>query len=121
MPLPAPVAPRKPGAASVARPLAQYRAAFEAAGLELVDVGASTVVAANPIERGLPDYGKRARRWSAVGRRARRGPRWAAATGAYLSIADRVLMRSGQAPSGKLILFRRPAALSPPRPHGMLR
>jgi SAM-dependent methyltransferase len=107
--LQASVVPRKPGASSVARPLEQYRGAFEAAGLELVDVGASTVVAANPIERGLPDYGKRARRWSSVGRRARRGPRWAYATGAYLSIADRVLMRSGQAPSGKLILFRRPA------------
>jgi SAM-dependent methyltransferase len=106
--LAASVMPRKPGAASIARPLEQYRAPFEAAGLELVDVGASTVVAANPIERGLPDYGKRARRWSAVGRWARRGPRWASATGGVLSIADRVLMRSGQAPSGKLILFRRP-------------
>ena len=107
---PVPVVPRRPGAASLARPLDQYRLAFEAAGLEMVDVGASTVVAANPIERGLPDYGKRARRWASVGRWARRGPRWASATGRFLSVADRILMRSGQAPSGKLILFRRPPA-----------
>jgi SAM-dependent methyltransferase len=101
------VAPTRPGASSVARPLDRYRTAFETAGLELVAVGASTIVAANPIERGDPRYRRYARTWAAVGRWSRRGPRWADATGRLLSVGDRVLMRSGRAPSGKLILFRR--------------
>jgi SAM-dependent methyltransferase len=102
-----PVVPPRPGASSVARPLDRYRAAFESHGLELTAVGASTVVAANPIEREHPRFRGYARTWKAAGRWARRGPRWADATGRVLSVADRVLMRSGSAPSGKLILFRR--------------
>ena len=50
-------------------------------------------------------------RQSAVGRAA--GRRWASATGRAPLGRRPVLMRSGQAPSGKLILFRRPTCLRP--------
>jgi hypothetical protein len=115
--LAAPVTPERPGASSVARPLSRYLGAFEAAGLGLVAVGASTVVAANPIERGDPAFRRFSRAWVSAARWARRGPRWADATGRLLSVVDRVLMRTGRAPSGKLILLRRASAgrgLGPP-------
>jgi hypothetical protein len=43
-------------------------------------------------------------------RQARKGPRRARLAGRVLSLVDRVVMPSGVAPSGKLILFRRPGA-----------
>lgn len=103
------VRPMREGATSVARPLARYREAFEAGGLRLVAVGASTVVGANPIEVGDPLYRWYAGLWKRVTRSARRGPRRAAVLGGSLALLDRVLMATGAAPSGKLILFERPS------------
>jgi 2-polyprenyl-3-methyl-5-hydroxy-6-metoxy-1,4-benzoquinol methylase len=101
--------PPKPGAASLARPLSRYREVFEAGGLRMIAVGASTVVGANPIEAGDPLYRWYAALWKRVGRSARRGPRRANVLGGFLAALDRVLMATGAAPSGKLILFERPA------------
>jgi hypothetical protein len=101
--------PPKPGATSLARPLSRYREVFEAGGLRMIAVGASTVVGANPIEAGDPLYRWYAALWKRVGRSARRGPRRANVLGGFLAALDRVLMATGAAPSGKLILFERPA------------
>jgi len=108
--LDASIRPIKPGASSMARPMARYRTVFEDAGLLLVAAQASTVVANNPIEHGLPSIGRFVWSWRTAVRYARKGPRWAGLTGRVLSIADRVLMRTGVAPSGKIILFRRPGS-----------
>jgi 2-polyprenyl-3-methyl-5-hydroxy-6-metoxy-1,4-benzoquinol methylase len=104
------VRPSKPGESSKARPIGTYRAAFEAGGLRLVAVGPSTVVGANPIETGDPRYRWYAGAWKRIGRWARRWPRLAGLIGLGLAVVDRVLMATGAAPSGKLILFERPAS-----------
>ncbi len=101
--------PPRPGASSVARPIGTYRAAFEAGGLRLLAVDPSTVVGANPIETADPRYRWYAAAWKRVGRWARRWPRLAGIIGLGLAVVDRVLMATGAAPSGKLILFERPA------------
>ena len=98
----------KPGAASMARPLTRYREAFEEKSLRMIAVGPSTVVGANPIEAGDPFYRWYAALWKRVSRPARRGPRWANVLGGFLATLDRVLMATGAAPSGKLVLFERP-------------
>ena len=107
---PTSIRPPKPGATSVARPLARYREVFEASGLQMIAVGPSTVVGANPIEAGDPRYRWYAALWKRVGRSARRGPRRAHVLGGLLAVLDRMLMATGAAPSGKLILFERPSA-----------
>jgi hypothetical protein len=92
----------------LARPLVRYREVFEAGGLLMTAVGPSTVVGANPIEAGDPLYRWYAALWKRVGRSARRGPRRAHVLGGLLALLDRILMATGAAPSGKLILFERP-------------
>ncbi len=89
-------------------PLARYREVFETAGLELVTASASTAVANNPIEHGLPHIGRFVWSWRTAVRQARKGPRRASLVGRVLSLVDRLVMPSGVAPSGKILLFRRP-------------
>jgi SAM-dependent methyltransferase len=98
----------KPGASSKARPLSRYREMFESAGLVFISFGASTVVGANPIESGDPNYRRYAWIWKRATRSARRWPRSGGIIGRALDVLDRALMPSGAAPSGKLLLFRRP-------------
>jgi hypothetical protein len=83
---------------------------LEAAGLELVVASASTTVANNPIEHGLPHIGRFVWSWRTAVRQARKGPRRAGLVGRVLSLVDRIVMPSGVAPSGKILLFRRPDA-----------
>ncbi|MHB8672572.1 MAG: class I SAM-dependent methyltransferase [Candidatus Limnocylindrales bacterium] len=106
--LDASVRPLRDGASSTARLLERYREAFEAGGLVFVAAEASTVVANNPIEHGLPHIGRFTRSWTTAVREARKGPRRADLVGRILSLVDRPLMRTGAAPSGKILLFRRP-------------
>jgi SAM-dependent methyltransferase len=108
--LDASVRPLRAGASSTARPLARYREVLEGAGLELVAASASTAVANNPIEHGLPHIGRFAWSWRTAVRNARKGPRRARLVGRLLSLVDRVVMPTGVAPSGKFLLFRRPDA-----------
>lgn len=96
-----------PGASSMARPLARYREVFEKAGLEFVTASASTTVANNPIEYGLPHIRRFDWSWRIVVSQARKGPRRASVVGRVLSLVDRLVMPSGVAPSGKILLFRR--------------
>lgn len=93
-------------ASSIARPIRRYVEAL-APMLALVAVGPSTVVGANPIEVRDPRYRLYDLLWHAAGGAARRGPRWAAASGRGLAALDRLAMLTGAAPSGKLLLFRR--------------
>jgi SAM-dependent methyltransferase len=108
------VRPIKPGASSMARLLARYRDVFEASGLEFVAAAASTTVANNPIEHGLPSIGRFIWSWRTAVRNAKRGPRRANVVGRLLWLADGALMRTGVAPSGKLVLFRRPIQTAEP-------
>ena len=97
--------------ASRARMLAQYRAPLEAAGLELVEVRAATVFANNPIEAGSPAAFRRYQAWwrFAVGQ-SKANPSSARWLGPLMSALDRVALRTGQAPTTKFALFRRPVA-----------
>ena len=106
--LPTSVRPVKPGASSKARLLDRYREVFEVAGLEFVSCKASTTVANNPIEHGLPSISRFIWLWRTAIRNAKRGPRRADLAGRLLWLLDHPLMRSGVAPSGKFILFKRP-------------
>ena len=108
--LEASVRPLRAGASSTARPLLRYREVLEAAGLEFVVASASTTVANNPIEHGLPHIGRFVWSWRTAVRQARKGPRRAGLVGRVLSLVDRIVMPSGVAPSGKILLFRRPDA-----------
>lgn len=108
------VRPIKPGASSMARLLTRYRDVFEASGLEYVTAAASTTVANNPIEHGLPSIGRFIWSWRTAVRNAKRGPRRANVVGRLLWLADGALMRSGVAPSGKFVLFRRPTTTAEP-------
>jgi 2-polyprenyl-3-methyl-5-hydroxy-6-metoxy-1,4-benzoquinol methylase len=101
--------PCDPAAASRARPLAEYASPLEQAGLQLVDVRAATVLANNPIEAGSKRAFERYRRsWRSVSRRTKRDRGAARWIGPLLSVADRVAMCTGAAPSSKIALFRRP-------------
>jgi SAM-dependent methyltransferase len=103
------VRPLRPNASSTARPLERYRDVLETAGLEFVVGEASTTVANNPIEQGLAHIGRFQWSWKTAVKNARKGPRRAALVGRILYFIDRPLMRTGVAPSGKILLFRRPA------------
>ena len=105
----------KPGASSKARPLSRYREVFESAGLTFVSFRASTVVGANPIESGDRYFRSYSWVWKRTARWARRWPRASGAIGRVLDVLDRILMRTGAAPSGKLLLFRRPVTVSAAR------
>jgi SAM-dependent methyltransferase len=97
----------RPGAASRARILARYVEVLEPAGFALVAVRPSTVVGANPIERAHARFGLYQGIWKRASRFAKGGPRRAEVAGVMLEGLDRILLPFGDAPSGKLILFRR--------------
>jgi SAM-dependent methyltransferase len=97
----------RPGASSRARSLARYVEVLTSMGFVLEAVAPSTVVGANPIERGDPRFGTYQAIWSRAARWSKKGPRRANAVGIALECLDRVLIATGRAPSGKLVLFRR--------------
>jgi SAM-dependent methyltransferase len=101
---------------SRARSLGAYRRPLEAAGLYLVDLRASAVVANDPIEdraRLLPLWRLS---WLGVVALTRAAPPTAHLVGPALMLADEVLRRTRSSPSGKLALFRRPAATTQREP-----
>lgn len=103
--------PPRPDLSSRARPLALYRGPAEASGLQLVEVRASTALGNNPIEarNRLRYWGWRAL-WAAVGAPCRLVPAAARLVGPLLWMFDPWALRLGAAPSGKLVLFRRPSS-----------
>ena len=102
-------------ASSRPRTLEEYRRPFEDGGLELVAIGASTVVGANPIDvAGAARLRAAMGAWHVATRIAARGPRAANLVGRCLDAMDRPLMRTRLAPSGKLVLFRHPGSSRDP-------
>jgi SAM-dependent methyltransferase len=102
-------------ASSRPRTLQEYRQPFEDGGLELVAIGASTVVGANPIDMaGAARLRAAMGAWHVATRIAARSPRAANLVGRCLDAMDRPLMRTGFAPSGKLVLFRHPGSARVP-------
>lgn len=101
--------PYNAAASSRARPMARYSAGLEAAGLELIDRRAYTVVAGNPIEGASRRWYRMWRAmWVGVVGLCRIFPPNAHWIGPMLYALDGALANSGAAPSGKLALFRRP-------------
>lgn len=101
--------PTPPDAPSRPRTIERYRTAFLAAGLRLERVGPSAVVAANPIDASTPARLRwMSRAWGAMGRAAWLHPGVAYGIGFALDGADRILMRTGAAPSGKLMVMAKP-------------
>ena len=104
------VRPYNPEKHSRARHFDDYRKPLEAAGLELVEVRAATVLANNPIEAGSPKaFARYARWWTFVAGRSKRDPGSARWLGPLVAGADRLALLSRAAPSSKLAFFRRPA------------
>lgn len=95
---------KAPGAESVARRLEAYALP----GMELLAIGAATVLAGNPIERSrLPRAA-----WAVMWRGLTAADRWRPtrrAVGWIIRRLDPVLCQAGFAPSSKLALFRRAA------------
>jgi SAM-dependent methyltransferase len=95
-------------AASRTRLVTEYKRALEENGVQLLAIGASTVIGANPIDApsrlALAAWSVP---WRAIRLVSALGSRPAAAAGRVTAGLDRVLMQTGAAPSGKLMLFRR--------------
>lgn len=93
--------------ASRIRPLRSYRRPLRALGFRFVDARAATVLAANPIEAATPRRLRAYQRWwrlvlAASAHRGRTG-----VVGPVLYVADPLLVRAGESPTSKLLLFRR--------------
>lgn len=102
--------PHDPDATSRARALAAYSGPLVAAGLERVDVSAAVVLANNPIEASSKEALGRYRRWWRFVIRRSRSSRTERLIGPLVSVADRLAMTTGAAPSSKFALFRRPVS-----------
>lgn len=102
--------PYDPARHSRARVLASYAEPLARHGLELVATEAATVLANNPLEASSPKTLARLRSWwGFVAGRSKQRPSNARWLGPLVYLVDGVAMRTGAAPSGKFVLFRRPA------------
>lgn len=100
-------APYNPAKHSRARLLRSYRRPLRKLGLELVAVEPTTVLAANPLEASSKKkLGRYQSWWRLVSKsRERQGAvRW---VGPAMYLLDGLLMRTNEAPTSKLLLFRR--------------
>lgn len=100
------------------RPLARYVDGMRAQGLELVGLAPTTVLGADPIE-ARSTWERRVSRgwWRMVKAADRRGLGWFAGLATF--VLDPIALRSGWAPTGKFLLFRRPGPITdntPPLP-----
>ncbi len=101
-------APYSPSRSSRARVLRSYRRPLRRLGLELVSVGATTVLAANPLEASSPRKLRLYNSWWSLVGRSRRRPWLARVLGPAMFVLDGLLMRTPEAPTSKVLLFRRP-------------
>jgi SAM-dependent methyltransferase len=101
--------PFGPDASSKARPLAEYEAAFAAAGLSLVQLRPATVLLANPIDaRSRLTFDLLSRAWMLLHRAVGLDERRGRVAGAALQALDGPLRRLLPAgPTAKLLLLRR--------------
>lgn len=96
-----------PANSSRARILKNYRRPLREAGFRFVTVAPTTVLANNPIEARTPRRLAAYRRWWQVVRGASAHPWRCAVVGPVMYAADPLLARVGEAPTSKLVLFRR--------------
>ena len=89
------------------RPLGRYVDVLRGQGMVLVDLAPTTVLGADPIEARGRWEGRVSRRWWHLIMRAdRRG--FGSLVGLAIFLLDPIALRTGWAPSGKFLLFRRP-------------
>lgn len=106
-------APFNPSHSSRARVKRSYVDPLRAAGLELVTIEATTVLAANPLEGGSPRRRAFYGRWWAQVAKSRKHPNQARLIGPAMYVGDAILMRTKEMPTSKLLLFRRPVGRKP--------
>jgi SAM-dependent methyltransferase len=100
-------APYDPNRTSRARVLRSYVGQLAPLGLELVAVEATTVLAANPLEARSPRRLRAYRWWWRQVVRSRRHLWLARVLGPAMYTVDGVLVRTGEAPTSKVLLFRK--------------
>lgn len=102
--------PFDPARHSRVRVLSTYREPLRELGLELVTVGATTVLAADPLEAKSPRRMKVYRRWWRLVGRSKRHPAVGLVVGPLMYVLDGILMRTDEAPTSKILLFRKTGA-----------
>ena len=102
-------APFDPSRHSRARLLESYERPLRDLGLELVAVEPTTVLAANPLEASSSRKLSRYRQWWRLVGRSKQRPSMVRWLGPGMYVLDAALMRAKEAPTSKLLLFRRPS------------
>jgi SAM-dependent methyltransferase len=100
-------APYDPNRTSRARVLRSYVKPLAPEGLELVSVEATTVLAANPLEATSPRRLRAYHWWWRQVVRSRQQPWLARVLGPAMFAIDPALVRAGEAPTSKILLFRK--------------
>ena len=101
-------APYDPARSSRARALESYCGPLRDPGLELVTVEPTTVLAANPLEASSRKKLSRYQAWWRVVARSKQRPSIVRWVGPAMYLFDAALMRTKEAPTSKVLLFRRP-------------
>ncbi|MCW2854249.1 MAG: methyltransferase domain protein [Nocardioides sp.] len=102
--------PYDPAKHSRARVLRSYVGPLRQHGLELVALEATTVLAANPLEARSPRRLRMYERWWRLVRSTRARPWLLKGLGPAMYVGDGLLMRTGEAPTSKVLLFRKKGA-----------
>ena len=85
-----------------------HRRPLRELGFEFVTVAPTTVLAANPLEASSPAKVRRYHQWWKLVAAAKQKPATGYAVGPVMYALDGVLMRTKEAPTSKILLFRRP-------------
>jgi 2-polyprenyl-3-methyl-5-hydroxy-6-metoxy-1,4-benzoquinol methylase len=101
-------APYNPARSSRARVLESYRRPLRDLGLKLVTVEPTTVLAANPLEASSKEKLSRYQAWWRLVTKSRQRPSTIHWVGPAMYLLDALLMRTKEAPTSKILLFRRP-------------
>lgn len=102
--------PHHPKYSSRARLLSAYRRPLRELGMRFVALAPTTVLGNNPIEARTPRRLRLYRRWWTLVRASSERAWRARLIGPVLYAADAVLVRTEEAPSSKILLFRRKRA-----------
>ena len=97
-----------PSRSSRARVLRSYRKPLRELGLKLVAVEPTTVLAANPLEASSKKKLRRYQAWWRLVVKVRQHPWLVRVMGPAIYLLDGVMMRTKEAPTSKVLLFRRP-------------
>ena len=100
--------PYDPKLSSRARVLRSYRKPLRGLGMTFVTVEATTVLAGNPIEYSSKRKGNLYWKWWLAVSSTKKHPARARFIGPAMYALDGILMRTHEAPTSKILLFRRP-------------